>query len=140
MSSAVNPVPGLEERPLTQQDFEAVQALLREVSEDERTLALSKAVVAWLTACDVFRKLERRIVPPATAEGRLLYGGVVAQLKGAGKSLLAASGQNPKVLQNLELTYDDLEARVRQLTWDDEWAEQPLTDAERARLDDIFGK
>ena len=140
MSTEINSLPGLEERPFTQQDYEAVQALLREIREDESTLALSKAVVAWLTAFDVFRKLERRFGLPATSEGRLVYGGVVGQLKGAGKWLLVATGQNPKILSNLELTYDDLNARIQQLTWDDEWAENPVTEPERATFDQIFGR
>jgi hypothetical protein len=140
MNADTRMLPGLEDRPLTAQDFEAVQALLREVSEDERTLALSKAVVAWLTALDIFRKLERRIGLPATAESRLIYGGIVGQLKGTGKWLLVATGQNPRLLENLSLTHDDLNARVRQLTWDDEWVENPLTETERASLDQMFGR
>ena len=48
MSTEINSLPGLEERSFTQQDREAVQALLRKIREDERTRALSAAVVAWL--------------------------------------------------------------------------------------------
>lgn len=125
---------------MTSRDFEAVQALLDEVREDERLLHLAKAIVAWLTAFKVFKRLERRIGLPTAEEGRLVYGGIVGQLKGVGKWLLATVGRKPETLELLELKYEDLAARVRELSWDDDWAENPITPAERDQLDQVFAE
>lgn len=135
----VEALPGFDESPITQDDFKAVRALLKEVCPDERTLPLGKALVAWLTAFDVFKRAETQIGLPLSPGSRLVYGGIVAQLKGAGKWLLVILGRNPKVLEHLEIRYEDIASRVKELSWDDDWTENPLSKEDRGRLAAAFG-
>lgn len=138
--SNVESFPGFDEKPITNEDFRAVQALINEVvQEDERTLQMAKSVVAWLTAFNMFKKLERKIGLPISADSKLAYGGMVAQLKGSGKLTLLMAAKNPSVLEYLGVTYDDFAARVKELSWDDDWVENPLSVSERSQLEVAFG-
>ncbi len=140
LNSNVESLPGFDDKPLTKEDFRAVQILINEVvQEDERALKLAKSIVAWLTAFDIFKKLERTIGLPTSTDSKLAYGGIVAQLKGCGKWILLAAWNNPQVLDYLELRYEDISARVKELSWDDDWVENPLSTSERSQIDAAFG-
>lgn len=93
-NSNVEPFPGFDDKPLTKEDFKAVRELIGEVVRDEHALTMAKSIVAWLTAFGLFKKLERNIGLPMSPDSKLVYGGIVAQLKGAGKWILIASGNN----------------------------------------------
>lgn len=138
--SNVESFPGFDEAPLTQEDFRAVRALLSEVVQDERTLQIAKAVVSWLAAFDVFKRHEAKTGLPISDDSKLAYGGIVGQLKGTGKWILVAVGHNPKVLECLGISYDDFLSRVKELSWDDNWVENPISSAEKEQLKAAFGE
>ena len=137
-NSNVASFPDFDENPISQDDFKAVRALLDDV-RGERALQLAKAIVAWLAAFDVFKKLDARIGLPVSSESKLACCGIVAQPKGAGKWILMAAGQNAKVLECLEIQYVDIASRVKELSWDDDWVENPISAAEREQLAAVFG-
>src|SRR4051812_15765856 len=133
-------LPGLDERPMTEEDLRPIRSVLGHITEDDGPIAkMAKNVVWWLAAFDMFKSMEKKIGLPISSESKLLYGAIVAQLKSAGKMSLLIADKNPQVLQLLEIRKLDIEARVKELTWDDHWLENPITPDEAGKLKLAFG-
>ena len=132
-------LPGLDERPMTEEDTRPIRSLLDHIKGDGPIVSLAKNVVWWMAAFDMFKQMERRVGLPVSAESRLLYGALVASLKSGGKLSVLIADKNPQVLQLLEISRADLEARVKELCWDDDWIENPISADERKSLEAAFG-
>jgi len=140
MTNESETLPGLEDDPRDREHYKAVQELLEEVQPNSQMLKLSKALVSWLAAFSLFKKLERKIGLPISAESKLGYGSIVDQLKASGKWLLLCVGNHPAVLEMLELSYEDVASRVKELSWDNAWVENPTTKEEKSKLLAAFGE
>lgn len=138
MSPKTEQLPGFDERPITQESFRPVRALLDLIKEDDHVSLLARSIVSWLAAFNVFKNMESKIGLPSSSEAKLAYGAIVAELKGTGKFVVLASGRNPKVLELLEIRQVDLESRVKELVWDDKWVDSPITLKEQKALEAAF--
>ena len=139
MSPKTDQLPGLDERPITQDTVRPVRALLDLIKEDDHVSSLARSIVSWLAAFAVFKKMELDLGLPESIDSRLIYGTIVAHLKASGKFVVLSAGRNPKVLELLEMRLADIEARVKELSWDDDWIENPITKDEQKQLSAAFG-
>jgi hypothetical protein len=132
-------LPGLDERPITDEDVRPIRSVLEHIKEDGPIASLAKNVVWWMAAFDMFKKMERRSGLPTSTESRILYGAIVAALKSSGKLSILIADKNPQVLQLLELSKADIESRVKELCWDDDWVENPINAEDKKKLELAFG-
>jgi len=139
MAPSTETLPGLDERPITDADVRPIRSVLGHIKDDGPIASAAKNIVWWLAAFDMFKQMEREIGLPVSGESRLIYGALVAHLKAAGKISVLTADKNPQVLQLLEISKADIEARLKELRWDDDWVENPITSEDRARLQAAFG-
>lgn len=132
-------LPGLDERPITEEDVRPIRSVLEHIKDDGPIALMAKNIVWWLAAFDMFKKLECKLGLPVSSESKVYYGALVAHLKSAGKMSLLIADKNPQILQFLEIKKTDIEARVKELSWDDHWVENPITPEDEKKLQAAFG-